>query len=203
MAKKHYVRSDWKLPPVDVPDWELVGKIADLLRTYARGGDGGDYFAIEVRDGRGTYSDSEVDEVKAEMATRGEPPESIEVRVMGWEPEVSNHRELSVKMQKDGSSQVLFTSGDEAIVAHCYERTLALFDQAAARREGERSAESAHATVEPKIEASAASPPAVVDAASPPDQAASGKLQRFLYNPWTVTVGGTLLAAGIAVVWLF
>jgi hypothetical protein len=30
-------------------------------------------------------------------------------------------------------------------------------------------------------------------------------VRRFGYNPWTVTVGGTLLAAGIvaAVIWLF
>ena len=153
VPSRTYTRSSLQLPIVDVPDWVLVRQIAELLWQYARGGETPDFRAIEVRDERGVYSDTDVNELRAELAARAEPAAAIEVRVQGWESDAGAHRVLSVKMYKDRSSEAMFISSDEAIVVHCYERTNALMEQAAARRGHTATPTSAPAADRPHTEA--------------------------------------------------
>ena len=58
LAHELFNRSDWDLPCVDVPDWELIRQLVDVIRPYARGGeDPPDFWAIEASDSRGNYED--------------------------------------------------------------------------------------------------------------------------------------------------
>ena len=177
MVKESFSRIDLNLPRVDVPDWELVQQLVDLIRPYARGGDDPDFWAVEARDSRGTYSETEVEALKSAVERRGEVPESIEIRVRGFEREAGTFRQLEVATRAKRASNASLVSGDEAIVAHVFERTVALLKRAAARRGTNKAPEPAQ--------------PAI----SQPGW------RRWVHNPnpWALIIGGTA-AAGLIVV---
>jgi hypothetical protein len=174
---------------VDVPDWELVRQLVDVIRPYARGGEDPDFWSIEASDSRGSYSETEIDALKAAVERRGEAPTSIEIRVRGWEKDTGAFRQLEVAMRTEYASRATLTSGDEAIVAHVSERTVALLNQAAARREMNR----ASGPAQPAISQPASTAPVL--RSRPPRH-------RWAHNPnpWILIIAGTAAATIIAAI---
>jgi hypothetical protein len=127
-----FIRADYGLPAVDVPDWRLVEQIVDLFRPYTEPV-GSFACSIQVEDSRGNYS-GDLAEIREAMDRRGELPVEIRIDVDGLEDADRLRRSFSVGLREDGSD-VAFTSGDEAIVILLLERSMRLIGQAAERRE--------------------------------------------------------------------
>lgn len=172
---------------MDVPDWELVRQLVDLIRPYARGGE--DFWAIEASDSRGNYSETEIDALKAAIERRGEAPKSIEIRVRGWEKETGTFRQLEVATQAEYGSRATLTSAEEAIVAHVSERTVALLKQAAARREMSN-------------DPAPAQPAVSQPASTAPLSKALPARRRWAHNPnpWVLMIAGTVATIIAAIV---
>jgi len=92
-------------------------------------------------------------------------------------------------MRTELASRATLTSGDEAIVAHVSERTVALLKQAAARREMNKAPEPA----QPAISQPASTPPLL---------RAVPARRRWAHNPnpWVLIIAGTAAATIIAAI---
>jgi len=170
-----YEKSD-TLPAVAVPDWLLIQRLVELFEQYGE-------VLMQGRDPRGPYNVlGNFEEFRAGVEAQDDPPESIFVRVIGAVPGSPGLDVFASAVTSAAWNGCMFnvTSEDEATVNHVSTRTRELF----------ASARSRFLENTPTEEVAGGRP-------------ASTDLKSFLYNPWVVAIGSTLVAAAViaAVVW--
>ena len=112
------------LPPVDIPDWDLLTRLDELFRQH---GLPDAERTFEATDSRGTYSEPELESLRREVERADETPTWVTLRLL------TTNRYFVVHLAKDWS-RASFSSADEAVVVHLAERTRDLFEKASARR---------------------------------------------------------------------
>lgn len=211
MPEALYERNRFDGPTVDVPDWELIARLVDLLNPYTVGFGFG--LLVQFRDNRGTYSSADPAELIAAMEARGEQPESAIAMLSGTE-QTGTSRTVEIHMRHEGRSSFSVSSGDEAIAEHICARATRLFEQAGARRE-ERLA-LGQPLPKPPATGGEASPAAAPSSAPSPTSAAAAapavaeteRSPRWLHqpNPWVLVIVGGIIAAvvgGVILVLIF
>jgi hypothetical protein len=172
---------------VDVPDWQLVAKVEELLRPYVLPGS---ELEFRAHDPRGTFSAGALDIFRQELEGRDEQPEWILVSSDATEPQGAV-RSLQVWM-KPGYSRAELESGDEIMVNGLATRLSVFFEAASERRSA-----STVATGPEEGLGSAIAQPARGDLT--PGE--GGRVRSFFYDPWVIGIGtGLIVAAIIALV---
>jgi hypothetical protein len=123
------------LPPVAVPDWELLRRLEELFRPYVPSLTSGGYWLLTAHDSRGEYSARTVDELRLEVEKQEEPPDEVRVYVDSGSPLLGGPwYELGVTAGSSASRGLLYST-DEPMVNHVATRLRELFSQAARRTE--------------------------------------------------------------------
>jgi hypothetical protein len=123
------------LPPIPVPDWELLRRLEELFQPYVPSVNTGGYSLFTARDSRGEYSARTVDELRQEVEKQEEPPDEVRVYVDNGSPQLGGPwYELGVTAGSSASRGLLYSS-DEPMVNHVATRLRELFGQAARRAE--------------------------------------------------------------------
>jgi hypothetical protein len=95
MARKYLAELD-DLPRVRLPDWELLGRIEDLLSPYLRlKSDPRPVY--EAEDSRGIYDVETIKALRKEVEAQEEPPKAITVQLE------TPHHYVQVRMRKIGT----------------------------------------------------------------------------------------------------
>src|SRR3954463_12559157 len=68
---------------IELPDWEFIAKVIELLQPYAMPSEDIDTLTIRGRDSRGTYSVQDFEAFREEHAARGEDLQGFSVRAIG------------------------------------------------------------------------------------------------------------------------
>jgi hypothetical protein len=172
------------LPIVQLPDWELLRRLEELLRPHEDPDQAERRWLFGAEDARSSYSASTVDELESLVAGRELPPDEIQVRL--WA--MSGGRSKYVRLvMKETYTLGEIASEDEPFADHMKLRIVALFDQARLRREAP----------EAKRRVETQGRQGDVAARSEP-QPGRSRLKRLAYDPWVVGVGGGLLVVGVA-----
>jgi hypothetical protein len=130
VGEEQFIGFSFQLRAVDVPDWDLIGQVFDLLRPY---GSPPDFrIFVSARDRRGEYAESTPAELRANAATRREAPERITVQADGVAGGV---RQLLRVQTSLTDSEFWLASPDEWIVNHVEARVRRMLEQAAARHQ--------------------------------------------------------------------
>jgi hypothetical protein len=112
-VRRRYEENLRKLPPVAVPDWELLRRLGELLGPYGE-------VTFQGEDSRGQYSATDMDAFRAEMEERVEQPTTVTVLAKG-----TNATWINVYMTVPkgiwGTGGVI-ESENEATVAHVAKR---------------------------------------------------------------------------------
>lgn len=151
-------KQDPRFADVDIPDWDLIEKVAKLIEQHLLPGA---ELSFRGHDRRGDFSAGDVRLFRAELEARDAPAERIVVGTSDREPQGS-YRDLRVVMSP-GFSRAYVASGDEILVNGLVARLSDMFEVASTRRT-----------------------PAVVQ--SDPKGAAKperGRVRSFLYDPWS------------------
>lgn len=123
------------LPPVPVPDWELLRRLEDLFQPYVPSVNTGGYWLFTARDSRGEYSARTVDELRQEVEQQEEPPDEVRVYVENGSPQLgAPWYELGVTAGSSASRGLLYST-EEPMVNHVATRLRELFGQAVRRAE--------------------------------------------------------------------
>jgi hypothetical protein len=183
---RSYKRVLAEKPDVDVLDWELIERIGMLFGEYA--GDEGD-LSFHGADSRGEYEESSLERFQAEVEQQDEPPTTVMVVLHRHSADAVLHFQVwwgEDRWERGGT----FTSTREADVVYVSERCQAILRQAHERRKAREQAAKRKA---PQLESAVAARDAITAPAE------TGP-RRFFYNPWVVTVGGSLMVAAIIAV---
>lgn len=162
---------------VELLDWQLVRGVADLFESYGP-------VRFQAQDSRGSYVSSSVDEFRREVESQDESPERVQIEVATDVPEMRFAQ--AWWWARDRGARFRAASHDEAFVSHIATRVPELFDAAANRFDAKRRAEESVAT---HVDVATAAPTVELERTS--------WLRRFLYDPWTVRIGGGLAVAGV------
>jgi hypothetical protein len=123
------------LPPVPVPDWELLGRLEELFQPYVPSVNTGGHWLFTARDSRGEYSARTVDELREEVEKQEELPDEVRVYVDNRSPQLGGPwYELGVTVGSSASRGLLYST-DEPMVNHVATRLRELFGQAVRRAE--------------------------------------------------------------------
>lgn len=174
----------YDLPTVEVCDWELWARLEELVGPHMPAVYMSPLFF--ATDSRGQYDAGNLAALRAEVEQQEEPPNTIRMTMSsGHEAGLFFNVYTSTTVGTGGRVQ----SGDEAIVNHVAARVRDLYGLAAQRL-----------SEDPAPAAQDAPTVNVVTDVLP----AKGRWERrrealrpFLYDQWVITVGGTLVAAGI------
>jgi hypothetical protein len=123
------------LPPVPVPDWELLRRLEELFQPYVPNMNTGGYWLFTARDSRGEYSARTVDELRQEVEKQEEPPDEVRVYVDNGSPPAGGPWYALGVTAGSNASRGLLYSTDEPVVNHVATRLRELFGQAARRAE--------------------------------------------------------------------
>jgi len=185
VARK-YERSIPDIQDIDVLDWQLIERTGQLFEQYTR--EDGD-LRFYATDSRGEYTEDTFSAFRAGVEAQDEVPQSVMVTA---------HRDDDTMLHfqvwfglGEFTRGAVFKSTNEADVSHVAERCTVLFRQANERHIAAK--QQATDAARHKTEASAAA----AGAAAPPSTNRQSGYRHFLYNPWVVTVGGSLVVAGI------
>jgi hypothetical protein len=123
---------------IDVPDWELLARVGELLAPYlAMGG----VPEFEGHDERGSYRSLDLDEFRKDVEGQDEPPNWIRVSYHApTQDERLVHYQLELVKPGyiHGSTFALANGTDEGLMMLLVERSEALLQQAASRRKSRR-----------------------------------------------------------------
>jgi hypothetical protein len=183
-------------PAIDVPDWELVGRLVALFHPYAPAEA---VWSFHGEDQRGRYSEADVDAFRAAVEGMDDPPHAITIDVYGTDAG-GEFRRFVVSMaagEPSYGTAARFTSSDEAVVVHLQERTADLFRRAAERR---------HARLEagrdmPLAPSVSIAPPSAIEVSEAPSVAiASASAMEVSEATWWETWGVATVVAVVATV---
>jgi hypothetical protein len=176
---REFKKSFDALPQVGVPDWQLVERLAEVFSPYGE-------VRFEATDRRGTRTGADLETFRSEVEHEDEPLESIGVGVscgFRGNPDFVWAKATASAVWRG----VMFTAvaQDESIVNHVAARAEELIRAAGKRFEESR------------------------PAAPTPGRSEDSRLRRFLYDPWTVRIGGGIVLGALSVTaawllgWLF
>jgi hypothetical protein len=185
-----YRRALTEKPDVDVLDWELIERLHELFSNYT-GEDGRLRFYAE--DSRGEYEEGSLDEFRAAVARQDQTPRVVTITLNRTSSDAELHFHIwwgEDRYERGGT----FTSTNEADVVYVAQRSQEILQQAHERRKERAEAEESRRRELERMgtsrsEARQTTRPA---GTSPPTRATG-----FFYNPWVVTVGGSLAVAAI------
>lgn len=124
MARQYRVDLD-DLPEVQIPDWDLLARIEELISPYETDDPDFEERIYSADDSRGTYDAGTVEELREEAAKQEEPPRGIAIHLG------SPHHSINLRMPKDLNPRAILISDDEAVVNHIATRLRELFAMAA------------------------------------------------------------------------
>jgi hypothetical protein len=180
------------LRDIELPDWEFITRVADLLMRYASAG-GQDSFWIRGRDNRGSYNAPDLNAFRAEQSGRGEDLGGIRIQVLGQDEHGLFMYSVSCR---DGWGKAEFQGGDEVVVNGVAARVEQLAKAAKARlKQKEEEGEALRARQEAARRALEARPAA---SAPEPRPIPPGPARQWWNHPWTITIVGGVVAAVIA-----
>jgi hypothetical protein len=192
-------KAEVDLHDVELPDWEFITKVDELLSPYANMDDDLSY-SVRGRDSRGSYSARDLEAFREEHADRGEGIEGLTIRVFGR----GEHGLYGLTVHYTaGYGRAEFEGGDEVMVNGLAARVERL---AAAARERAKAKEEAALRAKQQaalraLEEQAARQPALVPA--PTAAPIAAPTTRPWNHPWVVTIVGGAVAAVIAGVILY
>jgi predicted nucleotide-binding protein len=112
-------RKTLMLPSVEVPEWDLLERLSDLLRPYG-------LVEIHAEDSRGSYSARDLDALRAEVSERDEAPKTVDVHTDAFLGR--NATSIRVLTSNLMGSEAWLSSRDETTVNHVATRLQELFD---------------------------------------------------------------------------
>jgi hypothetical protein len=117
--------------PAEFPDWTLVSRLVDLLRSFEGPEDGEGSFKLSVQDHRGDYEARDLEALRREFEERDSPEvRAIVIRVNGsWAGRWLYWYQVAVR--PDGYSYVTLEGTDEITVNGVAARISELFERAA------------------------------------------------------------------------
>jgi hypothetical protein len=120
MARTYKKELD-NLPKVEVPDWELLRRLEELVNPYRDLTSSLLPPPFSASDKRGTYDAYSAEELQAEAEAQEESPHSINIWLVGED------RAMRLDMGKDTGSHGVVTGTDAAFVNHVSTRIQELF----------------------------------------------------------------------------
>lgn len=145
--------------------------------------------AFRASDSRGSYRERELEAFRAEVEAQDELPDTLAIEIASDKP---SFRFAEVWWQHDQGVRYRVAGDDEAFVFHIAARVPELANAAADRLEARRRGDAVpeHANADKAVAPTPAERPSW--------------LRRFLYDPWTVRVGGGLAVVVIvaAIAWV-
>jgi hypothetical protein len=145
MAREY--KEGFDVPPVEVPCWPLLARIADLFERHLPG-DG--MFSLTAEDARGTYRRDNYGEFRRAVDDETYPPESISLFAEGHEPGGHQRAMFVITSRGDNVFGGYVTSSDEMLVDHVKRRVEGLFELAVAGKLTEPAARNSPASPVPR-----------------------------------------------------
>lgn len=168
------------LPQVAVPDWQLIERLAETFAPYGE-------VHLEASDTRGTHSERDVAVFRKQVEEQDEPVDTIALTVWrGFQGEADSVWARATTSSVWRGGMFAAQSDDEAIVNHLTARAEELFDAARERFTATASA-------------------LAIEETSTEETSTGSRVRTFLYDPWTIRIGGGVVLAALGVIgaWLF